>query len=100
MAITLWKVTSLLERMGSRSVSDIHHFVPVVVGGASKLHSSYQEVMIGPLMCEFMGDEVSINVCPFISRCFRNIEHTFRDPVWRYEKPRGCHDKSVRIPLR
>ena len=32
MVITLRNVTSLRERE-SRSVSDIHHFVPVVVGG-------------------------------------------------------------------
>jgi hypothetical protein len=54
MVITLRNVTSLLERMGGRSMSDIHHFVPVVVGGATKLQSSYQDVMIGPLTCEFM----------------------------------------------
>jgi len=54
MVITLRNVTSLLERMGSRSVSDIHHFVPVVVVGATKLQSSYQDVLIGPLTCGFM----------------------------------------------
>jgi hypothetical protein len=78
--ITLGNVTSLLERSGSCLGSDIHRFVPVVVGGATKLQLSYQDVMIGPLSCEFMGDEVSINMCPFISRCFRNIGHRFQAP--------------------
>jgi hypothetical protein len=35
-------------------VSDIHQFVPVGGGGARKLQSSYQDMMIGPLTCEFM----------------------------------------------
>jgi len=70
---------NVIEGMGSRSVSDIHHFVPVVVGSATKLQS---DVMIGPLTCEFYGcDEVSINMCSFISRCFRKIEHRFQDPL-------------------
>jgi hypothetical protein len=61
-------------------MSDMLHFVPVVVGGTTKLQSSYQDVMIGPLTCEFMGcDEVSINMCSFISWCFGNIEHRFQD---------------------
>jgi hypothetical protein len=54
MVITLHNVTSLPEGMGSSSVSDIHHSVPVAVGGATKLQSSYQDVMIGPQTCEFM----------------------------------------------
>lgn len=59
-------------------MSDIHHFV---VGGATEPQSSYQNAMIGPLTCEFVDDEVSINMCSFISRCFRNIEHRFQDPL-------------------
>lgn len=35
-------------------MSDIHQFVPVGGGGARKLQSSYQDVMIDPLACEFM----------------------------------------------
>jgi hypothetical protein len=55
MVITLRNVTSFLERMVSRSVTDIHRFVPVGGGGrATKLQSSYQDVMIGPLTCGFM----------------------------------------------
>jgi hypothetical protein len=82
MVITLRNVTSLLERMGGRSMSDIHHFVPVVVGGATKLQSSYQDVMIGPLTCEFMDVMRCQSTCvPSFHGALGTLSIGFRTPL-------------------
>ena len=82
MVIAPRDVTSLPERMGSRSVSDIHHYVPVVVGGATKIQSSYQDAMIGPLTCEFMDVMRCQSTCvPSFHGALGIFEHRFQDPL-------------------
>jgi len=100
MVITLRNVTSLPERMASRSVTDIHHFIPIVVGGATRLQSSYQDAMIGPLTCEFMEAMRCQSTCvPSFHGALGTLSIGFRTPSDDMKSRVGAMI-SVRIPLR
>ena len=72
---------NVIERMGSRSVSDIHHFVPVVVGGTTKLQLSYQDVMISRLTCGFMDVMRCQSTCvPSFHGALGRVSIGFRTP--------------------